>query len=278
MNCLICDSVLSEKYTNDSCMGLPVFRCGNCNLYVTGNSIDEVKEKSGKIYSNEYWDNRESELAIMSNYTDRNSLGKRRQWISQTKYCQEFLKNTKTILEIGSGPGQTLYWFAENNYEVTGLEPDKRNVDLVNKKLRNGKCLAGFIEETEIVGKFDLIWMSHVFEHLVKPLDLLKRLQDHLNPNGAIFIEVPNCQNEAILHSSVVNHPSSFHFSRSSLMELMKKARYKIRKCDCFRSPTKIEGVINRIANRLGHNVYPYYPKIITNDKEGTDLRIIVSL
>ena len=277
MNCLICDSSLSDTYSEDSCMGLPVFRCSNCNLWVTGSSTDEVKKAADQIYSKEYWDDRESESAIRSNYTDQNTLGKKRQWISQTKYCHEFLKNTNTILEIGSGPGQTLYWFSEN-YDITGIEPDKRNVEMINSKLKRGKCLAGFIEEIEIVGRFDLIWISHVFEHLVKPLDLLKRLQNHLTSNGVIFIEVPNCENEQVLHSSIVNHPSSFHFTKQSLMKLAKKSDYKIRKCDCIRSPTKTEGAINRVASKLGHTVYPYYPKIVSeNTKQGTDLRIIIS-
>lgn len=277
MNCLICDSFLVEKYSENSCMGLPVFRCPGCNLWITGNSVDEVKKSADHIYSKEYWDDRESESAIKSNYTDPNSLGKRRQWISQTKYCKEFLKNTKTILEIGSGPGQTLYWFSDN-YDVTGIEPDNRNVEMINKKLKRGRCITGFIEETEIVGKFDLIWISHVFEHLVKPLELLKRLQSNLTTNGVIFIEVPNCENHAILHSSIVNHPSSFHFSKESLIALMLKSGYQVKKCDCFRAPTKIEGIINKIYNKFGlKSPFPFYPKIISDKKIGTDIRIIVS-
>jgi 2-polyprenyl-3-methyl-5-hydroxy-6-metoxy-1,4-benzoquinol methylase len=258
-------------------MELPVFNCTNCDLYVTGNSEDEVKRKSLETYSKTYWDNRESESAIESNYTDQNSIGKRRQWLSQTKYCYEYLKNAKTILEIGSGPGQTLYWFAQENYEVTGIEPDRRNVDLINKKLKSGKCIVGFVEEVEIIGKFDIIWLSHVFEHLVKPLDLLKKLQNNITKDGIIFIEVPNCENEDVLNSSIFNHPSSFHFSKNSLMKLVQKAGYNIKKCDCFRAPTKIEGIINRVCKKFRFNLYPYYPKLIASNTDGTDIRIIIS-
>lgn len=279
MNCLICNKYLSDKYSENSNMGLPVFYCRDCNLYVTGSSVDELKEKSSKIYTKDYWDNRKAESAINSDYNDQNSQGKKRQWFSQIKYCKEYLRDAKTILEIGSGPGQTLYWFSQENYDVTGIEPDERNVRLINKKLKNGKCIVGFAEETEIKGSFDIIWLSHVFEHLVRPIDLLCKLKNNLKLGGKIFIEVPNCENSIILHSSVFNHPSSFHFSKNSLMKLVKKAGYNIEKCDCLRSPTKVEGAINKICTRLNINrFYPYYPKIIANNRKGTDIRIIISL
>lgn len=76
----------------------------------------------------------------------------------------------------------------------------------------------------EAVSGFDVIWISHVFEHLVKPLDLLKKLHTNLADNGVIFIEVPDCENKDILNLSIFNHLSSFHFSKDNLIELAKKS------------------------------------------------------
>ncbi|MDR3783046.1 MAG: hypothetical protein P4K92_07080, partial [Candidatus Nitrosotalea sp.] len=61
-------------------MKLPVYFCTNCQLYITGNSHTEVKEKSEEIYKKSYWDENKSEESIKSNFTDIYSQDKRRQW------------------------------------------------------------------------------------------------------------------------------------------------------------------------------------------------------
>ena len=81
------------------------------------------------------------------------SQGKRRQWISQYSYTKKYLENKSNILEIGSGAGQTIYWFDQIGFSVTGIEPDARNVELINKKLTKSKCQAGFFEDINKIGR-----------------------------------------------------------------------------------------------------------------------------
>jgi len=50
-------------------------------------------------------------------------------------------------------------------------------VKLINKKLTHGHCIQGFIEDMEIEGEFDVIWMSHVLEYLVRPDLFLKKIK-----------------------------------------------------------------------------------------------------
>jgi 2-polyprenyl-3-methyl-5-hydroxy-6-metoxy-1,4-benzoquinol methylase len=159
---------------------LDVVYCKNCDLHITGKS-EEIQLKTIKEFyqHGEYWDSQQTspEHVIESNYTDMYSVGKRKQWLSQFSYCRSYLQNKKKLLEIGSGLGQTIFWFEQAGLSVTGIEPDKRNVELINKKLSHGRCLEGRIEEIDIDGEFDIIWISHVLEHLVRPDKLLAKLK-----------------------------------------------------------------------------------------------------
>ena len=257
----------------DSYLHVPVFFCNNCNLYISGNSEEEILGRINEFYKSSYWNKKDisTEEAIKSNYSDINSMGKRRQWISQFAYCKSYMKNKDKLLEIGSGQGQTLFWFEEQGFSVTGIEPDERNTELINQKLKSGKCISGLIEEVDMDKKFDIIWSSHVIEHLLRPDKLLVKLKKYLEDDGVIFIEVPNCENDQVLKDSILTQPHIFHFSKKALVNLSQNTGYKVEQCDFFRPPTLVEGGLNKIIKK-----YPYYPKIITTNTKGIDIRIIL--
>lgn len=279
MNCISCQNTNFVKYFETSSLGLPVFVCSKCGLGVTGDSEKSVKEKISDLYSKNYWDKRNSEIMIKSNYSDIDSEGKRRNWISQYSYCKPYIHNKKSLLEIGSGGGQSIYWFEKEGYDVVGIEPDSRNVELINKKLSFGKCISGFAEDLEINGKYEIIWMSHVLEHMLNPVLFLKKIKKNLKPNGLFFIEVPNCENKKIFTNTVKTQPHTFHFTKKSLINIISQNEYKIIKSDYFRPATLIEGGVNRVLRILPQKkLFPYYPRILTSGKKGRDLRIIFTI
>ena len=278
MKCISCNNASMNKYTDNSYLELPVFQCKKCNFYVTGESEKEVVEKTKLIYDKKYWGENnlwDAKTAIKSNYTDIDSQGKRRHWISQYKYCKPYLENKKKILEIGAGQGQAVYWFNKEGFSVTAIEPDENNVKSINKKLNNDRCIVGSVEDFQIVEKFDLIWMSHVLEHIVKPVQFFENIHKNLSKSGILFIEVPNCENDSMLNSSIFKVPHTFHFSKNSLVNLAKKSGFKVMQCDYFRPATKFEGIVNKLTkSRL--KKFQYYPRIPTDNKKGRFLRLIL--
>src|SRR2546422_2915289 len=284
-NCISCGRESLTLYSETSYLSLPIFCCNNCHLFVTGSTEEEVKEYSEKLYDKEYWDQRGSVIAIESNFSDPESRSKQAQLKSQLTFCQSHLDRKSSILEIGSGSGQTLIWFESMGFIVRGIEPDIRNVELINTKLKNGKCLSGYAEDLQIDGKFDAIWLSHVFEHLVRPDLLLEKISAYLNENGFIFIEVPDCQYASVLRSSIYDNPSTYHFSRQNLVSISRRIRYRVEKCESLRRLKLIEKIIDRNTKRIAkllrsnsEGFYTYSPYITTHKNgEGEIIRLILS-
>ena len=198
--------------------------------------------------------------------------------ISQYLYIEKYLKiknsKNKKILEIGSGRGQTTFWLDQMGFEVLGIEPDRKNVSIVNQKLNNSKLIASTIEDFKNSDTYDVIWVSHVLEHLLDPIEFLQQIKVNLNEEGILFIEVPNCENLSMLKNSIIE-PHIWHFSRNSLQNICREVDFDIVVCDVFRPAKKSEVIKNKIS-RSNKTIYPYYPRIITDEKSGRDLRIIL--
>jgi SAM-dependent methyltransferase len=67
---------------------------------------------------------------------------------------------------------------------------------------------------TEIDERFDLVVLVHSLEHLIAPIDILRQLGKLLNPDGQIFVQVPNAA-ENPFDLVVADHMS--HFSPETL-------------------------------------------------------------
>ena len=270
MTCILCNGMLDE-YSKESNLDLSINHCKNCNLYISGNTKQEVIEKVSELYKGDYWNEHNSETSINSEYTDTDSQGKRRNWVSQFLYTKQYITG-KTLLEIGVGAGQSILWFEEEGFDVSGIEPDGRNVSMINKVLKRGKVAKTSVEEFSSDKVFDVIWMSHVLEHLIEPVRFLKKIRNNLKKSGIFFIEVPNCEYEPMLQSSIEKNPHLYHFTKKALTKMVEQTEYRIMSCDIFRPATKSEGMRHKILK----NSFPYYPRIMTDVHSGRDLRIIL--
>ena len=273
--CISCDSSDFDYYNENFTLKLSMYICKNCKLYVTGASQKEIDEKIEHLYDEDFWKTDHEEM-LESDFSDSYSSGRIRLWRSQKKYCKEILKNSKTILEIGSGHGEAIYNFDKIGYKVTGIEPDKKNVNIINKKLKNSECIVEKAETFSFDKKFDIIWLNHVFEHLSKPIEFLKKIKSFLNESGFIFIEVPSVE-KVNDYRTFLSVPHAYNYSKQSLINVSKKTDYEIVKCDYFRSPTLFEGGINKLFNKfLKKDFFEFYPKILTNSENGENIRIIL--
>ncbi|MHC4843313.1 MAG: class I SAM-dependent methyltransferase [Planctomycetota bacterium] len=96
------------------------------------------------------------------------------------------------LLELGSCTGAFLNEARNLGFEVEGIEPSEKNCSIA--KERYGLSLhVGCVEEENFQdGYFDVVFSSHVFEHLPDPLAIAKKISAWLCPDGFHMIEVPN--------------------------------------------------------------------------------------
>ncbi len=143
--------------------------------------------------------------------------------------------NTKKdahILDVGCGYGWVIGILKNRGYgNIVGMDTDA----LLMNKLRE----KGFLVETgsvysqdknELNGKFDVIMLKMVMEHLEKPAIAIENVKRWLAKDGVLVIEVPDCS----LYDKTAFFPGYFqsvniehinNFSIVSLMNLMKKWR-----------------------------------------------------
>lgn len=94
------------------------------------------------------------------------------------------------ILDYGCGTGFFLKELKENGFNIAGVEPSSKARTVAEKN-------TGIeIEETlaTLEGKYDVITLWHVLEHVSKLNELVTELKSRLNKKGTLIIAVPNYQ------------------------------------------------------------------------------------
>jgi len=108
----------------------------------------------------------------------------------------ELLRESDRVLLIGSGTGRDLLGLRELGYQVTGLEPVPELIVIAREQLvRRGveaSLLAGSVQTAELGGTYDAMLFSPGVYSCVPQsaarVATLKRLKDHLSPDGQVLI------------------------------------------------------------------------------------------
>jgi len=133
------------------------------------------------------------------------------------------------LLDIGAGTGDFLQEAHNQNWKITGIEPnDKAKTIALSKGVSFAESLEALDNHS-----FDVITMWHVLEHvpdLEKQIQELKRL---LKPNGTIIIAVPNYKSFDAQHYGkfwaaydVPRH--LWHFSKTSIAKLFERENMQL--------------------------------------------------
>ncbi len=96
----------------------------------------------------------------------------------------------RRILDIGSGPGYFLEAGRMRGWDVLGFEPSRIAADYTAS--RGIAVVNGFFSADKAPGRFDVISMNLVLEHLRDPIGLVEQAKSVLAPGGLLFVSSPN--------------------------------------------------------------------------------------
>ena len=222
-NCLVCSSNDFIPYSTKGQFGITtnVVICKNCGFSYLNPRW--TKERYHAFYTKEY-----------DTYYRPEVIGKKYKYdpyttikgiVARSKGIFSFDESNLNILDIGTGMGDSLiylkneinktasYFAIESSeYCITHLE--KNGITVITNDVDENWHLAN-------KEKFDIVIMRHVLEHFLNPADVLQKVKETLNPNGVLYVAVPDAKNPTkplLAHFFRVVHVS--YFSKISLTNL----------------------------------------------------------
>jgi 2-polyprenyl-3-methyl-5-hydroxy-6-metoxy-1,4-benzoquinol methylase len=106
---------------------------------------------------------------------------------------------TPTLLDVGSGLGVFPYRMKEAGWICTALDPDPRAAVHAREVVGIQAVSGDFMSiGSEQLGMFDVITFNKVLEHVEDPVAMLLQASRHLNPEGFVYVEVPDGEAAAV--------------------------------------------------------------------------------
>lgn len=240
--CRICGSDKTEEIIAKEMMigtreSFIYVECNSCNVVV----IKEVPTNISEYYPNNYYsfnsNNANKQNRILSTIRKKSFLFGLNNIFFVGKFLQRFftvppyyhwfskinLSRESKILDVGCGDGKTLFRMEKDGFtNLTGIDR------FLSKEIKNNKNVKVMKKDIfDIEGRFDLIMLNHVFEHMENPSEVLEKIYSLLKPNRYALIRIPTVSSFAYKHygTNWVQFDAPRHFFLHSIqsMELLSK-------------------------------------------------------
>jgi SAM-dependent methyltransferase len=109
----------------------------------------------------------------------------------EVEHLLQYDKLRTNVLDIGSSMGTFLYAAKPYYKKLVGLDVSEKMARFAGQKAGATIYLKQF-NEFDYDGKFSLIHMSHVMEHIPNPVEWLRKAASLLEEDGVLVINVPN--------------------------------------------------------------------------------------
>ena len=221
--CPLCRHTISKsKFNVDN---FRIVSCAQCGFVYLKNPIPADEEEQN--YENYFLS------AEFADYTGSSSDENiRRAWTMNEQriaWIKNFA-NTGKILDIGCGRGFFLQHAREAGFDVQGVEISRLAARYASERFDIPVHICNLEDEKSLQDSYDIVTMWHVLEHYRNPRAAMENVWSLLNPNGRLFVQVPNLNSLKfrLLSPSKKwsggNHPK-YHrsfFSKKSLDHLLK--------------------------------------------------------
>lgn len=164
----------------------PSVLCTVCGVVRTTPRLSD--DSLAAFYDNEY-------QLLYSGSADANAAYlkvQRARGVTINEFVADSLAAGSRVVDLGCGAGWTLLAFREAGHRVAGC--DLGSTFLETGRARGLDLRHGDHTTLVDVAPFDLVILSHVFEHIADPRTLMGEIKPMLAPGGKVYIEVPGLQ------------------------------------------------------------------------------------
>jgi len=232
VDCAICATglVTVSNLKNRKCK--PIFSrsiCPQCGFLTLSRGPSDIWMRD---YYDNRWDEKRPDLA---NQHDQLSNQFPLQYLKRVEGGKP--EKEQNILDVGAGYGMAIRAFIKDGYKnIFAIEHSIKRASHIRKTfdIPAEHCsLEDFLSSATFAksGRFDYIYLWHVFEHMTDVKTNLGILYDLLADDGHIFIAVPNFHRESFIclsHSPVHQHA----FSANNLFLFVQDAGFKVKIVD----------------------------------------------
>lgn len=253
--CYLCFSENSGFIGRNVDFDTDIYVCNNCGL-IQNDFISILY--LDKYYHKKYRDVRKE--VISDKYLEFMSL----RAASQNNFIFKNLPpdiSIGSVLDIGASAGKLLETF-KNQATLYAVESDSTMREYMQKT-----GLISVIDDSELFAgnnKFDLITMSHVFEHINNPLEYLYRLHKIVACGGYVFMEIPNEPVHLVSHNVLKKKKGIGHLfdytidtfkqmiDKSNLFDVISLATYSVSVDDYLKGAS----IRNFEENKTGDGIH----------------------
>ncbi len=135
------------------------------------------------------------------------------------------------IVDLGCSNGGLLKELKNEGFtNIVGIDPSLECVNITIAEVGCECYQHSIFDIPRNIGKFDVICLTHVLEHLLNVKDTVQIMDRMLNPGGIIYIECPNAdQYQDVIHAPFqeFNAEHINHFTEVSFENLMGLFEFK---------------------------------------------------
>jgi SAM-dependent methyltransferase len=206
--CVICsntNSIIESGLTRFLNLPAPfhVERCSNCGMRWL--NPRPTNEEYTLIYSAAYFSSSERALGEYNNlpewvrqfnqvsdYENAEAIVRETWYQARLARLKRFHKTAKTLFDVGAATGEFLAAGKKAGWEVSGVELSAYAVSVAWEK-HGIELLQSGLRDANLEGKqYDVVHLSHVFEHFNHPHEELEHLKLLMDNSSLLVIEIPN--------------------------------------------------------------------------------------
>lgn len=199
-------------------------RCGGCGLVFMDPRPTRAELPTFYPASYHNFDPPKNAISkfLLNRYLDR-----------QAAICRKLMRRDGAMLEVGCAAGDLLERVVQTGTAATVHGIDVSAEACARARDRGLDVFHGTLDEFETDQRYDLIFMSHVIEHVLDPVETIVKVTALLKPGGVLYLETPNVRSlDARIWKrrwGLIHYPRHLYlFDRGTIVRLLETGGLRV--------------------------------------------------